>query len=53
MVTDQGQNLMAGMREISSNDAETRLNILLDILSEIEKSPQNMKKKSGINIFHQ
>ena len=38
VVTDQGQTLIAGIREVSSGDTETQLNVLLDILSEIEES---------------
>ena len=37
MVTDQGQTLIAGVREVSSGDTETQLNVLLDILSEIKE----------------
>ena len=38
VVTDQGQTLIAGIREVSSGDTETQLNVLLDILSEIDES---------------
>ena len=41
MITDQGQTLMAGIREVSSGDTETQLNVLLDILSKIEESLQD------------
>ena len=41
MITDQGQTLMAGIREVSSGDTETQLNALLDILSKIEESLQD------------
>ena len=41
MITDQGQTLMAGIREVSSDDTETQLNVLLDILSKIEESLQD------------
>ena len=41
MITDQGQNLMAGIRQVSSGDTETQLNALLDILSKIEESLQD------------
>ena len=41
VVTDQGQTLIAGIREVSSGDTETQLNVLLDILSKIEESLQD------------
>ena len=44
VVTDQGQTLTAGIREVSSGDTETQLNVLLDILSEIEESLQDTEK---------
>ena len=38
VVTDQGQTLTAGIRELSSSDTKTQLNVLLYFFSEIEES---------------
>ena len=51
MVTDQGQTLTAGIREVSSSDTETQLNVLLDILSEIEESLQDTEKNVSNKII--
>ena len=48
VVTDQGQTLIAGIREVLSCDTETQLNVLVDILSEIEESLQDTEK----NVFN-
>ena len=44
VVTEQGETLTAGIREVLSDDIETQLIFLLDILPEIEKSLQNTEK---------
>ena len=44
VVTDQGQTLTAVIREVSSGDTESQLNVLPDILSEIEESLQDTEK---------
>ena len=51
MVTDQGQTLIAGIREVSSGNAETQLNVLLDILPEIEESLQDTEKNISSKII--
>ena len=51
VVTDQGQTLTAGIREVSSSDTETQLNVLLDILSEIEESLQDTEKNVSNKII--
>ena len=51
MVADQGQTLTAGIREVSSSDTETQLNVLLDILSEIEESLQDTEKNVSNKII--
>ena len=52
MVTDQGQTLTAGIREVSSGDTETQLNVLLDILSETEESLQDTGKNVSNKIIN-
>ena len=51
VVTDQGQTLIAGIREVSSGDTETQLNVLLDILSEIEESLLDAEKNVSNKII--
>ena len=51
MVTDQGQTLTAGIREVSLGDTETQFNVLLDILSEIEESLQDTEKSVSNKII--
>ena len=51
MVTDQGQTLIAGVREVSSGDTETELNVLLDILSEIKEPLQDTEKNVSNKII--
>ena len=51
VVTDQGQTLTAGIREVSSGDTETQFNVLLDILSEIEESLQDTEKSVSNKII--
>ena len=51
MVTDQGQTLIAGVREVSSGDTETQLNVLLDILSEIKEPLQDTEKNVSNKII--
>ena len=51
MVTDQGQTLIAGIREVSSGDTEAQLNVLLDILSEIKESLQDTEKNVSSKII--
>ena len=50
-VTDQGQTLIAGIREVLSCDTETQLNVLVDILSEIEESLQDTEKNASNKII--
>ena len=51
MVTNQGQTLIAGIREVSSGDTKTQLNIFLNILSEIEESLQDTEKNISNKII--
>ena len=51
MVTDQGQTLIAGIREVSSGDTKTQLNVLLDVLPEIEESLQDTEKNISNKII--
>ena len=51
VVTDQGQILIAGIREVLSCDTETKLNVLVDILSEIEESLQDTEKNVSNKII--
>ena len=51
MVTDQGKTLIAGVREVSSGDTETQLNVLLDILSEIKEPLQDTEKNVSNKII--
>ena len=44
MVTDQGQTLTAGIREVSSGDTKTQLTVLIDIFSEIQESLQSSEE---------
>ena len=43
-VSDQGQTLTAGIREVSSDDTKTQLNVLIDIFSEVEQSLQSSEE---------
>ena len=47
VVTDQGQTLTAGIRELSSSDTKTQLNVLLYFFSEIEESLFFLKLRSS------
>ena len=47
VVTDQGQTLTAGIRELSSSDTKTQLNVLLNFFSEIEESLFFLKLRSS------
>ena len=51
MVTDQGQTLTAGIREVSSGDIKTQLNVLLAIFSEIGESLQSSKENFSKKII--
>ena len=51
MVTDQGKTLIAGIREVSSGDTETQLNVLLDILLEIEEFSLDTEKNVSNKII--
>ena len=51
VATDQGQTLIAGIREVSSGDTETQLNVILDILSEIKESLQDTEKNVSSKII--
>ena len=51
VVTDQGQTSITGIREVSSDDTETQLNVCLDILSEIEESLQDTEKNVSNKII--
>ena len=55
VVTDQGQTLAAGIRELSSSDIKTQLNVLLYFFSEIEESLFFLKLRSskGNNFLYQ
>ena len=50
-VTEQGQTLTAGIKEVSSGETETQLNVLLGILSEIEESLQDPEKNVSNKII--
>ena len=45
VLTDQGQTFTVGIREVSSGDTKTQLNLLIDIFSEIEESRQSSRGK--------
>ena len=51
VVTDQGQTLTAGIREVSSGDTKTQLNVLIDIFSEIEESLQSSEENVSNKII--
>ena len=51
VVTDQGQTLAAGIREVSSGDTKTQLNVLIDIFSEIEESLQSLEENVSNKII--
>ena len=51
LVTDQGQTLTAGIREVSSGDAKTQLNVLLNIFSEIDKSLKSSEENVSNKII--
>ena len=51
VVTDQGQTLTAGIREVSSGDTKTQLNVLIDIFSEIEESLQSLEENVSNKII--
>ena len=51
MVTDQGQTLTAGTRHVLSGGTETKLNVLLDIFSEIGESLQDTEKSVSNKII--
>ena len=51
VVTDQGQTLAVGMREVSSGDTKTQLNVLIDIFSEIEESLQSLEENVSNKII--
>ena len=42
---------MAGVREVLSGDTETQLSVLVDILSEIEESLQDIEKNVSNEII--
>ena len=51
VVTDQGQTLAVGIREVSSGDTKTQLNVLIDIFSEIEESLQSLEENVSNKII--
>ena len=51
VATNQGQILIAGIREVSLGDSETQLSVLLDILSEIDESLQDTEKNVSNKII--
>ena len=51
VVTDQGQTLAVGIREVSSGDTKTQLNVLIDIFSEIEESLQSLEENASNKII--
>ena len=51
VATNQGQILIAGIREVSLGDTETQLSVLLDILSEIDESLQDTEKNVSNKII--
>ena len=51
VVTDQGQTLTAGIREVSSGDTKTQLNVLIDIFSKIEESLQSLEENVSNKII--
>ena len=51
VVTDQGQTLAAGIREVSSGDTKTQLNVLIDIFSETEESLQSLEENVSNKII--
>ena len=51
VVTDQGQTLAVGIREVSSGDTKTQLNVLIVIFSEIEESLQSLEENVSNKII--
>ena len=51
VVIEQGQTLIAGIREVSSGVTETQLNVYLDISTEIEESLQGTEKNISNKII--
>ena len=53
VVTDQGQTLIAGIREVSSGDTETQLNVLLIFCQKLKSLCKTLRKMFPIKFFHQ
>ena len=53
VVTDQGQTLIAGIREVSSSDTETQLNVLLIFCQKLKSLCKTLRKMFPIKFFHQ
>ena len=53
VVTDQGQTLIAGIREVSSGDTETQLNALLVFCQKLKSLCKTLRKMFPIKSFHQ